>query len=192
MMRWMLAVVLGSIACGNEEELTGGASTEGGGGGASSGQGAQTNSSGSTSDTGGNSAGSLPPTDSAALFTWLADGSYLDWESESAIHPSAGPHGGDVRTFVNDTLLGSLADGASSHPAGSASVKELYSAGELRGWATFVKTSDDSAEGDNWFWYENFSVTNASSPVAADFGVGLCVDCHVAGRDYVLTPFPLQ
>ncbi len=191
MMRWVQVAVVCSLACGNEENLTGGASSEGGGG-SSSGEGAQSSSSGGTSETGGNNAGSLPPTESQALFTWLAAGSYLDWEAESAIHPSAGPHGGDVRTFVNDTLLGSLADGASSHPAGSASVKELYSAGELRGWATFVKTSDDSAQGDNWFWYENFSVTDASSPVAADFGVGLCVNCHVAGQDFVLTPFPLQ
>jgi hypothetical protein len=189
MMRTVLVATLWLVACGGEELSGGGAgeSVEGGGG-----QGA------APSEGGGGSAGEagadasqIPPTESSALFAWLGSGAYERWTAESTIHPSAGPHGGDVRTYVNDALLGSLAEG-SAQPEGAAAVKELYSAGQLRGWAVGVKTEPDSAGGDNWYWYENFSVTDPANPVAAGLGVGLCSNCHEGGLDYVLTPFPLQ
>jgi hypothetical protein len=192
MTRRVLAAVLCLVACGDDADSSGGAPNEGGAGGSSN-LGGDTSSGGSV-EAGGAGAGSaeqLPPTESSALFAWLGSGAYETWTAESAIHPSAGPHGGDVRTYVNDALFDSLSSGA-NHPAGAAAVKELYSGAELQGWAVGVKTAPDSAAGDNWYWYEIFSVTDPSNPVAAGLGVGLCSNCHAGGQDFVLTPFPLQ
>ena len=62
----------------------------------------------------------------------------------------------------------------------------------MTGWALSLKTKADSNAGKNWYWYEVFSVTDGSSPVASALGVGFCVACHTPGKDYVLTPFPLN
>lgn len=131
----------------------------------------------------------LPPTDSAELLPWLEAGEYLGWAAESAVHQSTGPHG-MVRTFFNQTLVDSYEDGLAAHPQGSATVKELYTAGgQPNGWAVMVKVQPDSAGGDGWYWYELLGET-----VFADgTGVGLCTGCHSGGGvDYVLTPWPLQ
>lgn len=133
----------------------------------------------------------LPPTDSAdALEAWLARGSYKTWAAESTVHPSAGPHGGNVRTYVNDVLLGSLAAAGASHPQGAATVKELYGGGvdAITGYAVMVKLAPDSQAGDGWYWYERLDGTT----YADGTGVGLCTGCHEGGADYVLTPYPLQ
>lgn len=131
----------------------------------------------------------LVPTDAESLLPWLLAEPYLDWPSEAAIHGSTGPHFGNVRTWVNPGLEASLEDGAASHPAGVAAVKELYGSGqERRGWAVSVKLDDDSAGGDNWYWYEWFD----GGIVASGAGNSLCTGCHGGGNDYVLTPFPLQ
>jgi hypothetical protein len=137
------------------------------------------------------------PRDAASLFAYLQSGAYKAFVAkESKRHPSAGPHtkiGLDVRVFMNDALAKSLADEAVQHPAGSAVVKEMFSEkGELRGWAVAVKTATDSADGQGWFWYEVKSTTDNRRPVAAANGVGLCSGCHAAGRDFVLSNFPLE
>jgi hypothetical protein len=162
--------------------------TEQGGGGT----GGENTGGGSTGGAGGGSA-DLPPTEQNALFQWLKDGSYTGWEAESGPHASTGPHGGDVRTFVNPVLFGSLSAGNTVHPRDAAAVKELYLGGSaVAGWAVELKTADDSAGGQGWYWYELYSATDPSNPVAAGNGVSLCYNCHVSGADYVLTPFPLQ
>src|SRR5262245_38831605 len=69
---------------------------------------------------------SPPPADPTALLAWLQAGNYLAWMRESAPHPSAGPHGGVVQTYVNDVLFESLSGQRDDHPAGAAAVKELY------------------------------------------------------------------
>lgn len=143
--------------------------------------------SGSTEDSGDPQP--LPPTNGAELVPWLQAGEYLDWQAESGVHPSTGPHFGGVRTFVNDVLHDSLAAGATSHPEGSAAIKELYGAGDaVLGWSVEIKLQDDSAGGDGWYWYEGYQ-----DRVYADgTGEGICTGCHGGGNDYVLTPFPLQ
>jgi hypothetical protein len=144
-----------------------------------------------TSDASTTGLDELPPTDGAEqLEQWLGAGAYKRWPAESQIHPSAGPHGGNVRTFVNAALEQSLAEQAATHPQGAASVKELYGGGtDTRiGYAVMVKLAPDSAGGDGWYWYERLGAT-----VYADgTGVGLCTGCHGGGADYVLTPHPLQ
>lgn len=126
----------------------------------------------------------LPPTDLAQLQGWLLDGVYLDWSTQDAVHPSAGPHLGNVRTYVNDALAGSLAAGALAHPEGAAAVKELYRTGTVvQGWAVSVKTAVDSDAGATWYWYE----FDGASVVAAELGAPVCTGCHLAGIDLVLT-----
>ena len=124
------------------------------------------------------------PTSSRELREWLQAGMYKSWIAESGPHPSTGPHGATVRTFLNDVVLQSLAAGNTSHPAGSALVKELYFGSDtVQLWAVEVKVQDDSDGGRGWYWWEGGS---------SGFGNPTCTGCHVAGRDYVLTPFPLQ
>jgi hypothetical protein len=135
----------------------------------------------------GGSAGGDVPT-GAALVDFLDNGDYLDFDAESAPHPSAGPHFGAVRTFVNPALAQSLADGATAHPAGAAAVKELYGdSSAIRGWSVWVKLASDSAGGDNLYWYEIYDGT-----VYADAaGASLCTGCHAAGVDFYRGPVPL-
>ena len=143
----------------------------------------------STGDTG--AAQELPPIESAeVLEAWLADGSYKTWAAESSVHPSTGPHGGNVRTFVNAVALASLAADNAEHPKDSATVKELYGGGvdEIIGYAVSLKTAPESQGGGTWYWYERVN----ANIYADGLGVGLCTGCHGGGADYILTPYPLQ
>ncbi|MCB9569789.1 MAG: hypothetical protein H6710_21655 [Myxococcales bacterium] len=173
----------GSTGTSSEATSTGGSS------------GSTTSSTGDAStSTGDNTTGvdpdQIPPVDSVdALLAWLEGESYTSWHAESGIHASAGPHGGQVRTFINDALFDSLDQGQSAHPAGATAIKELWGDGQMRiGWAVEVKVQPESAGGNGWYWYEKIDMTE----YGGDLGVGLCTGCHGGGIDYVLTPFPLQ
>jgi len=133
--------------------------------------------------------GEIPQGDSVALLNWLDAGGYVGWPAESAVHAGGGPHFGDVRTFLSDELIDSLEAGADQHPVGSATVKELYGNGSsILGWSVSIKLADDSAAGDNWFWYEYYE----GNVLADGDGLAVCTGCHGGGSDYVLSPFPLQ
>lgn len=140
---------------------------------------------------------SVVPTELRELFKYLQDGSYTKFAAkESSKHPSAGPHtkvGLPVRVFMDPKIDASLKAGNTTHPAGSAIVKEMYDdKGKLQGWAVMVKTAPDSSSGKGWFWYEVTSTTDGSKPVAAGNGVPLCFGCHAIGTDFVLTRYPLE
>lgn len=140
-----------------------------------------TSTTGSQADCGG-----LPVT-AAGMADWLAGGEYQQWTAESAPHDSAGPHFGDVRVFVNDCLADSLAQGSDAHPAGAASVKELYGAGtQVRGYAVMVKVEE--GPGADWYWYERYN----GSQFADGVDDGTCIGCHEVGIDSVRTTWPLQ
>ena len=125
-----------------------------------------------------------PPTEPTALLAWLQAGSYLDWAAESAIHPSAGPHGGKVRTYLNPAIVASLSAGDAQHPAGAAAVKGLYFNGDtVRGWAVMVKLQADSDAGRGWYWYELFG----SGPPLQGVGTA-SAPAPLHGRDFVLIP----
>jgi hypothetical protein len=129
-----------------------------------------------------------PPTEADALLGWLQAGTYLDWPAESGPHPSAGPHFGTVRTFVDDTLFASLQAGNAEHPVGAAAVKELYGNGDqVRGWSVMVKVALGAGD-DGWYWYERYD----DSVYGDGVGDGTCTGCHGSGVDYVRSPFPLQ
>ncbi len=137
------------------------------------------------------------PTENRALHDYLRAGSYRQMPSmESGRHASAGPHarfGAPVRVFMNETLAASLASGIDEHPMGSDVVKEMYLAdGTLEGWAVMVKTQAGSDGGQGWFWYEATSTEPGADPFMSGNGIPLCFGCHVSGKDYVLTGWPLR
>lgn len=137
-------------------------------------------------NTGGIEEPQLPPGDVASLIAWLEGGEYTDWQAESAVHASTGPHFGNVRTFFNNVLFDSFEGGKAVHPIGAANVKELYGPGNsIRGWAVMIKRQEDAGQ---WYWFEVYDGDVLSDTVAWD----VCEDCHGDGTDNVLTPWPLQ
>lgn len=129
------------------------------------------------------------PVGGEALEVWLRAGHYKQWRAESAPHASEGPHFGKVRAYLNPVLFNSLQSKTQQHPKGAAAVKELYGDGDtVKGWAVSIKTGTSDAGGSNWYWYEKFD----KRLVSDGQGVLLCRSCHFTGRDYVLTPWPLQ
>lgn len=135
--------------------------------------------------------GGAVPTDPTALQTWLATGRYQCWAHESVKHPSGGPHGGDVQTYLNAALDASM-KGAGEHPAGAVAVKELYSSGSVvTGWAVGVKTQATSDGGRGWYWYEVFGTQPGANTIEGQ-NEAICTNCHKAGKDFVLVPYPLR
>jgi cytochrome c553 len=149
-----------------------------------------------------------PPMGAAAVETWLSGGAYKLWHSEPAVHASRSPspHGFD-RVYSN-SIINANASATGPWPAGAAAVKELYNAltdTTPVGYAVYLKTQTDSANGTNWYWYERVPLTSAAphdangvvadglgSSITPDSGAAgaiLCVGCHsVAGSDTAHTP----
>ena len=129
-----------------------------------------------------------------ALQPWLIAGSYRSWSHESKQHPSNGPHGEGVVTYLSPPLEGSLRDKAKVHPRGAAAVKELFKGGAHVGWAVSVKTAADSVNGKTWYWYEVLSTAPTAKAPYQGLGVEICRDCHTesGGVDQVLVDFPLH
>lgn len=135
------------------------------------------------------------PAESAQLFAFLKDRAYQPFASESAVHPSEGPHG-MVRTYLSTSLEQSLRAENTEHPRGSAAVKELYEddGRTLKGWAVMVKTEEQGDGGQGWYWYEIFNVDDGSNPPFDGNGISTCTGCHndTGSIDLVLTGFPLR
>ena len=132
------------------------------------------------------------PTEPAAMNAWLQTKAYKAWAHESKPHPSTGPHGGSVQTYINAELDASLKSAGGEHAKGSAAVKEFYTGGQLSGWAVMVKTEDASANGKGWYWYEVFDTAPSASGAIEGQGNGTCTGCHSRGDDYFRAPYPLQ
>ncbi len=135
---------------------------------------------------------SVPPTTSKGeLLNWLKAEKYkTEFVAEPEVHPSSGPHGGNVRTYFNSILTEDLRAGKTRFRKNAAMVKELYFGGTetVVGYAVMVKVKKKSKQnGKEWLYYETFDGTNDS--VFYGRGVRLCVDCHQAGTDYLLSPF---
>lgn len=140
----------------------------------------------STDTAAGDTTTSTPtPTNRAELEPFLTAQDYLAWTPEpTGQHESAGPHFGQVRVFINPTLAASLADGNTTHPQGSAAVKELYgSSSTPLGFSYWVKLDPDSADGANLYWYEVYNDTEYADAQ----GSSLCTGCHSGGNDFLLS-----
>ncbi|GEM_PF-1575606 len=119
--------------------------------------------------------------DSAAgLTAFVKSGAYKGWKAETAVHGSTGPHGGNVRTYVNDAMHGSLKAGNATHPPGSIAVKELYGSGTatVTGHAVDAKNAAGT-----WIFYEGFGPTYAN-PYYYQGTTNFCASCHASGPDY--------
>ena len=121
------------------------------------------------------------PSGRDALVEFAKSGEYLTWKAEPSPHQSTGPHGGDVRMFVNDALYASLKSGATTHPNGSVAVKALFTDGVRSGWAIDLKREDGE-----WVFYEGFEPQ--LNQYYFEGTSNLCANCHKTGVDYVLVP----
>lgn len=128
------------------------------------------------------------PTNPDALYAWLEAGRYDDWDAEPERHPTAGPHGDEVRTFFDVTLAASLESENVVHQVEAAAVKELYNDDALTGWAVMVKTKPASDAG-SWYFYEILDRSKPNAPIEGQ-GKSLCAGCHSAGTDFVLSDWP--
>ena len=156
-----------------------------------------------------------PPQGAKALEAWLSTGIYKSWQCESAVHASRDPSPHSFNRICSNDLISNNATSASAWPKGAAAVKELYASADGKtpvGYAVYLKTDADSADGKNWYWYERVppDALGGMFPdgMVAD-GMGsettsnankICVGCHVAagsdaahtpsahGRDEVYTP----
>ena len=132
------------------------------------------------------------PAAAGALFQYLQDGKYTAFAHEAAAHPSEGQHPVSVIVYFNSVLDASMSAGSAEHPRHAAAVAEVFDqSGTLTGWVVSVKTHTAS-EGKGWFWYEVRSTTDGDNPTAANWDVPGCIGCHSAGRDYVLSNYPLR
>jgi hypothetical protein len=156
-----------------------------------------------------------PPQGAQAVEKWLSGGAYKKWHCEGEVHESRSPSPHGFNRICSNDVLAEDAASDGDWAKGAAAVKELYASADARdpvGYAVYLKTADDSAAGDHWYWYERVP-TDSAAPhdakgVVAD-GLGtsgpaktICVGCHVAagsddahtptpgGRDQVYTPVP--
>jgi hypothetical protein len=157
----------------------------------------------------------MPPMGATAVEAWLKKGSYRAWHCEKKAHEFRAPSPHGFNRICSNDLIADDAKGSGDWPEGAAAVKELYAAADDKdpvGYAVYLKTKDDSADGANWYWYERVPLDHPAphdkDGVVAD-GMGdsgpaktICVGCHVAagsdaahtpsagGRDQVYTPVP--
>jgi hypothetical protein len=137
-------------------------------------------------------AGRLPPKRGRALIRWLEARNYQveGWVAEPAVRPSVPAHGMNVRTWLSPRAVEDLASGAPAFRKGTAFVKELYLDGtdEVVGWAVMRKLRKKSGRtGRGWFFFETFD--GRARGAIRGRGKPICVSCHQAGQDFLLSPF---
>ena len=136
-------------------------------------------------------ASEVPPRKKGKLLRWLASGAYrTTYLPEPDVHPSTPAHGINVRTWLSPRLVEDLRAGRPTYRRGAAMVKELYFAGDtdVVGWSVMRKLRRRSgATGRGWYFYETFDGTNDGA--IAGRGKRICVSCHAAGDDFLLSPF---
>lgn len=126
----------------------------------------------------------LPARGAKDMPLWLSAGFYRAWRCEPAPHAGRppSPHG-TTRICNNDALV---AAGSGPFPVGTATVKEIFDAGGISGYAVSRKLTAGTA-GDAWYWYEG----SGGNVYANAEGVGGCTGCHAgAARDFVFTVVP--
>ena len=144
----------------------------------------------------------MPPMGYAEITEWLDKGDYKDWNCEPAVHEARSPSPHGFNRICSNDLIADNAGGKADWPKGAAAVKELYASASAKtpvGYAVYLKTDEDSADGENWYWYEVVPSDSAAphddDGVVAD-GMGddgsakdICVGCHLgAGSDAAHTP----
>ena len=160
---------------------------------------------GSSTKPSGASASQTPPMGAAAIESWLAAGSYKEWTCETQSHAARAPSPHSFNRICSNSLISSNANSTAAWPEGAAAVKEMFADATSTtpvGYAVYLKTGADSANGSNWYWYERLPVDSTAAPhdanglVADGMGgsgpaMAICVSCHAAaGSDVAHTPSP--
>ena len=130
----------------------------------------------------------LPPKRLAPLLRWLKAGTYrATYTPEPAVRVSSTAHGLHVRSWYSPVLVADLAGGTLPFRPGAAMVKELYEGPDsVVGWAVMRKLRPNSAGGRGWFFFETL---DGRRVVTRGRGKGICVGCHAAGTDFLLSDF---
>lgn len=159
-------------------------------------------------DAGNGSGGSnaqTPPIGAAAIVPWLQQGLYKSWHCETAPHTARSPSPHNIDRVCSNDVIANNATGTGPWPAGAAAVKELYAKATdttPTGWAVYLKTHADSANGANWYYYGALTAggSNVDGMGADSTVMPTCTSCHLAagsdaahtpssgGRDEVYTP----
>lgn len=156
------------------------------------------------SDSGSTADQNPPTTGRTDVEAWLAKASYKSWSCEPAVHASRDPSPHGFNKICSNDVISQAATGSGAWPKGAAAVKELYASATDTtpiGYAVYVKTDTDSADGASWYWYERVPLDSQAphdgNGVVADGkgGTGpakeICVGCHGgAGMDAMHTPSP--
>lgn len=122
---------------------------------------------------------------------WSEIAGYSSWSQppgwEGVVASADGTHGPYVRIWANAAAADTLAAGGKAPmPAGATFVEEGYddeAGGSARGVTVMKKITNYNASAGDWFW----ASYSPSGEVATAGKVNLCIDCHGAGQDYVLS-----
>lgn len=132
----------------------------------------------------------LPPERRGRLLAWLRAGTYRQsyLPEPEGVHPSTTGAHPDVLTWYGPILVEDLRAGRTPFRKGASMVKELYDRdGRLVGHAVMRKVARRSRRsGVGWFFYEGFE---GGPQFARGRGAPICVSCHRAGTDFLLSPF---
>lgn len=197
-LRLLLALAVPALHCAADTHDARERPSGAGASDASSGGGTTNETGGDASGVGGEPSASLPdapdaPDDEQDLVSFLGARSYSSWAKEADHHPSAGPHGNDVRVYYGPKAARALQSGAPAFPLGAAAIKELESGGSIYGWSVWVKVEDASDGGNGFFWYERTESTDGTVSVSGNGrGDRNCVGCHRAGKDFDLSTLPFE
>lgn len=117
-----------------------------------------------------------------ALWQTLQDEDYQQWQPAPGYEQpraTVRAHGNTARVYVNDRVAAALAEsGLAEWPTGSLLAKDSYDgSGELTLVAALHKRDDG--------WY--FAEWSASGEVKYAGSPEVCINCHQAGNDWVLS-----
>lgn len=133
----------------------------------------------------------IPPIRKKKMLAWLKAGLYKElFTVEPAVHPSTGPHGGNVRIYYNPILTENIRAGKKTWDVGAAMVKELYlnSTTQVSGYSVMIKVEENSGtDGSGWVYFESFS--GSADNAFYGKGIQLCANCHRGGVDFLLATF---
>jgi hypothetical protein len=149
-------------------------------------------------DGGGGDAGNAqtPPIGATAIVPWLQQGSYKSWHCETAAHAARSPSPHNFDRVCSNDVIANNATSTGAWPEGAAAVKELYAQATdatPSGFAVYLKTAADSANGANWYYYGALTAggSNVDGMGSDSTVMSTCTGCHLAaGSDAAHTPSP--
>jgi hypothetical protein len=128
-------------------------------------------------------------TTAAGLWSHLESADYSSWPmwpGKGELYEGTEPHGMLLTTYVNQSGLDAITNGAGAMPAGAVVVKENYMPDSTLAAITIMYKSEGyNPEYNDWFWVKRL----ADGTVEASGRVAMCQGCHAqaAANDYLIT-----